>query len=436
MDIIISALSWTVVYDKLPIFTPLIDAANQINSLASLGDERTARMLLSMVLAYPLGIITPSLPGASLRHLWSLLVGVLLVQFVFGVGWLHLFFPSAAVYLVLGFCRVTGLARHSRHVIAAILSFAYLIFRHLSRSSVKSNTIDDSTLTMVLVVKLYTLSYNLYDAEVYPGEKGELEGREKKEEDEGKKAGLRKKLEVLEKRESRAVQHLPNPLEFLAYAFNFPTVFCGPAFEFKEYKAAQDQAPDGAAPGAGYLATRFLPGLWKLAQGLVWFVATAVLQAMYPTTDIYPKSRADSGTSRVALFAYIFMSIWVSRFKYYAVWKLSDGAAVLAGFGWRKAKHASKGKRNPVVEDVEDVTGFKFSTGATDTLALGGGVTPDWEGASNCNAITVESRNSIQDQISNWNIHVQSWLANYIAFRLPPSVSRPVTFLASAFWHG
>ena len=63
-------------------------------------------------------------------------------------------------------------------------------------------------------------------------------------------------------------------------------------------------------------------------------------------------------------------------------------------------------------------------------------MTPDWEGASNCNAITVETRNSIQDQISHWNIHVQSWLANYIAFRLPPSVSRPVTFLASAFWHG
>ncbi len=43
---------------------------------------------------------------------------------------------------------------------------------------------------------------------------------------------------------------------------------------------------------------------------------------------------------------------------------------------------------------------------------------------------------SLQDTINNWNTHVQSWLANYIFTRLPKSVSRPLTFLASAFWHG
>ena len=160
IDAFIASLSWTVRYQDLPIFPSLIVAARSFNEAASLGDDRVARMLLSMALSYPLGLLTPYLPGSSLRHLWCLLVGVLLVQFVFGLGWVHLLFPSASVYFLLAVFRATGLARNYRHWIAALFSFAYLIYRHLSRTSVRSNNIDESTLVMVVIVKLYTLCFN------------------------------------------------------------------------------------------------------------------------------------------------------------------------------------------------------------------------------------------------------------------------------------
>ena len=47
---------------------------------------------------------------------------------------------------------------------------------------------------------------------------------------------------------------------------------------------------------------------------------------------------------------------------------------------------------------------------------------------------------SIKASIDNWNIHVQSWLANYIFLRVPAGLpgdpAKLVTFLSSAFWHG
>jgi len=421
---------------NLVVIPQLEEIAKILNESASLGDDRTARMLLSMVLCYPLGLLTSYFPSSSLRHLWSLLVGVVLVQFVFGVGWVHLLIPSAGVYAILALCRATGLAKQYRHWIASLFSFSYLVHRHLSRTSVKSNNIDESTLVMVLIIKLYTLCFNLYDAETYPSERAALDGKIKREEDPQKRSKLTRELDALEKKKDRSVKDLPNPLEFLAYVFNFPTVFCGPAFEFGEYKAAQDQISDEG----NYLPTRFIPGLWKLLQGIVWFALTAVLQAYYPTTEIYPLSRPDSGASRLDLFRYIFLAIWFSRFKYYAVWKLSDGAAVLAGFGRRKSTHFSK-KPNPAYTDLKIFTGSEAQTPTSgsatmDTLGLGIKGSSDWEGASNCNALAVETRNSIAEQIENWNIHTQSWLKYYVFFRLPQGYNRAITFLASAFWHG
>lgn len=113
---------------------PALDgAAASLNEVASLGSDAVARMLVAMALAYPLGAVQPWLPGAALRHLWSLAVGVYFVQYVFGVGYLHVLLPAAAVYVLLAVMRAVGVLAGSRHAVAAIAAFAYLIFRNLAR---------------------------------------------------------------------------------------------------------------------------------------------------------------------------------------------------------------------------------------------------------------------------------------------------------------
>jgi hypothetical protein len=464
----------SLVYSNIFIFPKLEAAADALNAGASLGDFKVARMLLCLFLAYPLGLLTPYLPSAHLRHLWCLIMGVLSVQCVFGAGWLHLMLPATAVYVATAFFRATGLLRGQGHWVAAVISFAYLIYRHLSRDAAFANGMDDSTLSMVMVVKLYTLCYNLYDAEWVRARRA------------GEKLDEGLSPKIAESREQRMVEALPNPLAYYAYVFNFCTVFTGPAFEFKEYATAQEQTN---AEHSANLPSRFLPGLWKLVQGLVWFALAVLLQNRYATDDLFMLSHTEPSTP--LYLRAVLLSLLFSRYKYYAIWKVSEGAAVLAGFGFRAAKSKDR-KLNPAVEDFEAFTGFSlrdFFKGPVDSLGLGIDSTCDWEGASNvrfavicsppppppffpmpppaqlyhrtalhsslllsllshapthlfphphpqCNPLTVESRVSIRETIANWNTHVQSWLANYIALRLPKSMSRPLTFLASAFWHG
>lgn len=51
--------------------------------------------------------------------------------------------------------------------------------------------------------------------------------------------------------------------------------------------------------------------------------------------------------------------------------------------------------------------------------------------------MTVEFSTSFKVSLKNWNMAVQSWLERYIFKRSPVrSLSKYITFFASAFWHG
>jgi lysophospholipid acyltransferase len=316
----------------------------------------------------------------------------------------------------------------------AVVSFAYLIFRHLSRKAVKADGLDDSTLLMVLVVKLYTLCYNLYDAQVTcaPGEEARLAALAKGADKRAARAAAAA-LRLLPEQQARAIAALPNPLEFLGYVFNFPTVIVGPAFEMGEYLAAQRRA---SAPAA-----RVFPALWKFLQGVAYLGVYATIAKAFPLDGVYAEAVRPGATFASAAAALV-LALLFSRYQYYAPWKLVEGAAVLCGFGYREASPARK--CNPAVEDFEAFTGWDFRgwaqrnlTPMVDSLGLGIKGLPDWEGACNVNVISVETRVSFKNTIDNWNMHTQSWLARYIFVRVPEAWQpKFVTFLASAFWHG
>ena len=380
----IASLEWTVVYRQVPLFPPLEALAASINGALSLedGQDKVARMLLCMMLSYPLALPLALLPFAHLRHAYAAATGILFVQFVFGLGWVHLLLPSAAVYLATAALRAAGAVGPGSlgHWVAALLSFSYLIFRHLSRDGVKSNNIDDSTLTMVLVVKLYTLCYNLYDADVaaHKGEQARLEAAAKAGD-----AAAAQAIKLQPGRAARALRALPDPLEFLGYVFNFSTVFVGPAFEVSEYLAGQRRAGTRGAMAA----SRYLPAVWKFVQGVAWFAVTSTAQAAFPTDGIYLEAVRPGSTAASTALVMV-AALICSRYKYYACWKLAEGAAVLSGFGFREA---DKGRRaNLAVADFEGFTGLGYRawvqralTPKVDVLGLGIAGLPDWEGVSN-----------------------------------------------------
>ena len=68
------------------------------------------RYLIALLAAYPLAAVFALLPNsaAPLKHLFSLVTGVVLAQFVFGSAWVHALVTSTVVYLVLAGASLRG----------------------------------------------------------------------------------------------------------------------------------------------------------------------------------------------------------------------------------------------------------------------------------------------------------------------------------------
>jgi hypothetical protein len=163
-----------------------------------------------------------------------------------------------------------------------------------------------------------------------------------------------------------------------------------------------------------------------------------------------------------AFLAYAAVAIVCVRVQYYAVWKLAEGACVLAGFGFRDEKKVAEGRAanaptnaagKPAFGDFLWLVGLLGVPPSAVKAVLRGSLccggrwlavnTPDeapmsdWEGVSNVNPITVETRVSMRDSIAHWNCNVQAWLANYVYLRLPRSLpGKHIVMVVSAFWHG
>lgn len=428
---------------RVPALEKAVDET--INQGLGLNDEGLARYIAALFLAYPLGVAMPMLPAGLLRHVWAIATGVFTMMFAFRGDWLHVLLSAGSCYAVLLLGSLPGL-RAWRHWLSALLSLGYLVFRHLARSGVVSAGVDYSVVQMVLTVKLYTLAYNLYDGTTGRGaiERGLAEAR---------KGGDAKKSTVamLEDRQRRAIPGVPGPFAFLGYVFNPTTLLCGPAFEIGVYLAAT-QRPRLPAEGRVWVS------LWKLVQGAVWLGVSAVFKGPFGVDVLHAQASAPGADALAALPARLFTA-WlvmiVVRAQYYGVWKVAEGSAVLAGYGYR----ATGGKGSAFFADLEWVatnllclsraTLGRVATGvlgsnADATLALwgvslsGGGGHADWEGASNVTPLAVETRASLGDMTKNWNTAVQSWLELYIFKRAPRAggLNKWLTFLASAFWHG
>ena len=92
-------------------------------------------------------------------------------------------------------------------------------------SEVSATSIDELALLMVMTVKLYTLSYNIYD--------GSGSGKRTIDHVLGNAAAKESEKRIMSERKARAVPGLPPPLVFFGYLFNFTTVLAGPAFEVR-----------------------------------------------------------------------------------------------------------------------------------------------------------------------------------------------------------
>lgn len=192
--------------------------------------------------------------------------------------------------------------------------------------------------------------------------------------------------------------------------FFFPSFLVGPTFEYMDYirfiEVSQFRDP---RTGKVHWPTGRVAAAMK--SFVFSLIALASLAVIAPKVDcLWILEPGWKSLPWVLRFAYIQISAFAARFKYYAVWKMAEGACVMAGFGYN---------------------GPDPKTGEA-----------RWDATSNIDIMGYEAGESIKELADSWNKGTNIWLKHYVYFRVLAPGAKPgvlqtfVTFTVSAFWHG
>jgi len=87
---------------------------------------------VGLFIVYPLAFVLRMLPSSHLKHFFSLLGGLLLMQWVFGVDWIHSAITSGVTYLL---CLV--MPRKILPSVVFVWVMGYMICAHVYRMKVR-----------------------------------------------------------------------------------------------------------------------------------------------------------------------------------------------------------------------------------------------------------------------------------------------------------
>jgi len=368
---------------------PVLD--NAIQPLAdSLGMQLTIiKYLLGLFAVYPFSAVLYHLPNKNAKHFFSMIVGLFLVQWIFGPDWIHTFISSVVTYLL---CII--LPKKYQPVIVFIWVMGYMTMSHLYRMYVSylSGVFDFTGTQMVITMKLTSFAYNLYDG-TYDYKKVFATDHNPKE---AKMYAQRKKF---------AITSLPNPLEFFGYVYCFTCILAGPAFEYNDYVQSIDGTTFLVKESDGKEKLKkpstVLPALKCLVIAVVCMVGYLQINGRHKINDQFDPTFIASFTMGTR-FIYLLIAMFGERLKFYFAWKIAEGASILAGFGFEGYDKSGK--------------------------VIG------WKGVENIDMIGFETAPNVQTATRVWNKRTQGWLERYTYMRAGKSLF--AVYLISALWHG
>lgn len=347
-----------------------IPVLSVVDNLAALAAVTTSeiRLFLALLVAYPVALTWRALPPGPhgvLRHIFSVVVGGWLLQFVNG-------YQAALNLATCLFCYILmGILGPRSARVVSIVAMGMLAGGHLYRqiTDYLGWTLDWTLIAMVTTQKIMGLAYNIQDGA-------------------DPNATPEQKL--------RSVERLPSLLEFLSFILFPANIAIGPSFEYADYRAFAEGEMESPSP--------YLPGLWRLAQGLFFFVAHSAIALKFPCGKMLSDESFFKTGTLLSRYAAVWVGLLGVRFKYYFGWKIAEGSACMAGLGYN---------------GTDKVTGKQR-----------------WDRLENINVWSYETSQSLRTSSQNWNKTTNLWLRRYVYDRAPPSVNLYFTYLVSAFWHG
>ncbi len=195
-------------------------------------------------------------------------------------------------------------------------------------------------------------------------------------------------------------------LETFSYIFYFPSSLIGPSFEYSDFLRfinleREYKNINWNACNISTLSNLFWVGVFTYL--VVAF--SKITDPMYCTTQDY------AAQSVFYKLGYVYLSLVVTRARYYIGWKLGQASIDFCGLGYTLKENAD-GKSEIHFDKIDQ-----------------------------CNLTTMEWSINVKVRLQYWNRSVHLWLKNYIYLRIYQATRSQVlsslaTFSVSALWHG
>ncbi|KAG0262949.1 lysophospholipid acyltransferase [Actinomortierella ambigua] len=354
-------------------------------SSATAFPEDQLRCLTALLLTYPLAHafrLLPNNPG--LKHIFSLFSGFFLIVGIMNhlTGLMHLLGSSIAAWRIMGTVKGKWGPR-----LVFIVVMLHMTANHFIRqyNDPRGYQIDHTGAQMIMTMKLTSWAFSVED-------------------------GRRNPKDLSRHQQLQAIQEFPPLLHYLSYIFFFPAVLVGPSFDYADYiRFVNLQSfTDPATGKITYPRGRVLASMKAFGFSLVALAALAAMGSrLDPFWCLEPEWKQLPFWQR---FGYLQLVAFAARFKYYAVWKMAEGACILAGFGYNG--------KDPETGEVR------------------------WDASTNIDIWAYEKGESFKALADNWNMGTNKWLKYSVYVRVVPPGTKPgvmatfATFGVSALWHG
>lgn len=357
-------------------------------------DDASLKILTCAFLSFPFSIIFKRLPdnNYTLKHGYILGVASFYVFVILALG-------SQLITLLVSSLGTYFITRYLKTSTMPWVNFLFLM-AHLATSHFKaqffneydSSKIDITGAQMVMVMKLSSFGWSIYDA--------------------------RQPSETLtDYTRYRAIKQHPTLLAYMGYVFFYPSLLTGPSFDFVDYdkfihSQLFDDVPEEKRPGKN--RSRRIPrsgkqALSKVLQGVFW-ACLFIEMPKYFNLEYVLGGRFFAEHNFIYRIFYLWILGICHRLKYYTIWLIAEGSCILCGIGYNGYDPVKKEFKWNRVQNIDP---WAFETG------------------QNCHAC-----------LEAWNMNTNKWLKHFVYMRIAKKGRRPgfkstlFTFATSAFWHG
>lgn len=369
-------------------------------------DAASIKTLVCLFLSFPISAIFKRLPDnkINLKNTYIIIASSIYIFFIIEnfKGFFTILTNSLFTYFLTKYYKSRFMPWVNLIVLMGSLCINH-IHAQFTTAQLNPGEIDFTGAQMVMVMKLSAFGWSYLDGQLFLKDKEKFESN----------------LNTYQK--SRAILKHPKLISYLGYVFFYASLLTGPSFDYADYEKfiltdLFNDVPNNKKPGKG---KRKIPksgriALLKVLQGFIWiglFVyLTPKITIEYSLSDDFKYNKS---------FIYKLIFIWilgmVQRFKYYAVWLISEGSCIVVGLGYN---------------------GYDSSN---DKMY--------WNRVQNIDPLKFEMGQNVHDCLESWNMNTNKWLKNFIYLRtctrdketnklkvgIIPTI---ITFTTSAFWHG